>query len=109
MPAYHLDELSEACAASGQAYWEFLRKPSMSLGVYRLPAGAVDPQSPHAEDEVYVVLKGRARLLVGELDHEVVPGSLVFVARTVPHRFHSIQEDLEILVLFAPAESGPAA
>ncbi len=33
-----------------------------------------------------------------------VPGSLVFVAATVPHRFHDIVERLELLVVFGPAE-----
>jgi hypothetical protein len=31
---------------------------------------------------------------------------VVFVARTVPHRFHGITERLSVLVFFAPAESG---
>jgi quercetin dioxygenase-like cupin family protein len=34
----------------------------------------------------------------------VAPGSLVFVAANVEHRFHTITEDLSILVFFAPAE-----
>ena len=36
----------------------------------------------------------------------MAPGSVLFVARTVPHRFHDITERLSVLVLFAPAESG---
>ena len=31
--------------------------------------------------------------------------AVLFVARTVPHRFHDITERLSVLVLFAPAES----
>jgi mannose-6-phosphate isomerase-like protein (cupin superfamily) len=41
---------------------------------------------------------------VGEVDQPVEPGSLVFVAAHVPHRFHSMTEDLTVLVLFSPAE-----
>jgi mannose-6-phosphate isomerase-like protein (cupin superfamily) len=43
---------------------------------------------------------------VGEEDVAVSAGSLVYVAARVPHRFHAIDEDLTVLVLFAPAESG---
>jgi mannose-6-phosphate isomerase-like protein (cupin superfamily) len=91
---------------TGELYLEFLRRDSMSCGLYVLEAGATDPQGPHQEDEVYVVLSGRARLRAGDRDDPVGPGSVLFVARTVPHRFHDITERLSVLVLFAPAESG---
>jgi hypothetical protein len=90
-------------------YLEFLRCPVLSSGLYGLEAGATDPQTPHLEDEVYVVLRGRARLRIGKVDHAVQEGTIAFVPREVPHRFHSVQERLEVLVVFAPAESpGPA-
>ena len=90
---------------TGELYLEFLRRDSMSCGLYVLEAGATDPQGPHQEDEVYVVLSGRARLRAGDRDDPVGPGSVLFVARTVPHRFHDITERLSVLVFFAPAES----
>ena len=91
---------------TGELYLEFLRRHSMSCGLYVLEAGATDPQGPHQEDEVYVVLSGRARLRAGDRDDPVGPGSVLLVARTVPHRFHDITERLSVLVFFAPAESG---
>ena len=91
---------------TGELYLEFLRRDSMSCGLYVLEAGATDPQEPHQEDEVYVVLSGRAWLRAGDRDDPVGPGSVLFVARTVPHRFHDITERLSVLVFFAPAESG---
>jgi|SRR6516164_7345951 mannose-6-phosphate isomerase-like protein (cupin superfamily) len=91
---------------AGRAYLEFLRVPSMSLGIYALSAGGVDPQKPHKEDEVYYVLQGRGMIRVGSVDRAVEPGSLIFVGANVEHRFHSIAEDLSLLVFFAPAESG---
>lgn len=104
MDAYELGELVEHQQAAGRAYLEFLRVPSMSMGVYSLPSGGVDPQQPHAEDEAYYVVSGRGQIRVGEEDRPVGPGSIVFVAASVDHRFHSIEEDLTILVFFAPAE-----
>lgn len=110
MHVYHLDSIG-AAGPGGRPYTEFLRVPAMSAGVYTLPAGADDPQQPHTEDELYVVLRGRARIRVGEEDAAVAPGDAVFVAAGVVHRFHAIEEELSVLVLFAPAEysRAPAA
>lgn len=104
MDAFELSSLLEAQSRSGRRYLEFLRRPALSMGVYHLPAGGVDPQSPHTEDEVYYVVSGRARLRVGSETRSVGPGSIVFVAANVEHRFHAIEEDLSVLVFFAPAE-----
>jgi len=90
----------------GKAYKEFLRVPAMSTGVYVLPAGGTDLQKPHNEDELYYVVRGRARMRVGAEDEAVGPGSVIFVPARVEHRFHDIAEELEVLVFFAPAESG---
>ncbi|RJS22004.1 cupin domain-containing protein [Corallococcus sp. H22C18031201] len=78
----------------------------MSGGLYVLEAGAEDRQRPHAEDEVYYAVSGRARLTVGDAVQDIAPGHFVFVARHVPHRFHDITERLVLLVLFAPPKSG---
>jgi mannose-6-phosphate isomerase-like protein (cupin superfamily) len=90
---------------SGELYLEFLRIPEMSVGFYALPAGGVDPQTPHREDEVYNVLRGRASISIAGRDWPVGPGATIFVPKGVEHRFHSITEALELLVVFAPAES----
>jgi len=91
-------------SGNGRPYVELLRSGSLSLGVYRLPAGGTDPQEPHDEDEVYYVVEGRGRLCVGPKVHEVGPGSLVYVERHMPHRFRDITEGLTVVVVFAPAE-----
>jgi mannose-6-phosphate isomerase-like protein (cupin superfamily) len=99
-----MDDLSVVRGRSGKLYHEFLRVPAMSAGLYQLAAGAEDPQQPHTEDELYFIVSGRAHLRVGAEDVAVETGSLVFVAARVEHRFHSITEDLSVLVFFAPAE-----
>ena len=91
---------------SGKRYSEFLRVPAMSAGIYVLPAGGADPQSPHKEDEMYYVVRGRARMRAGSEDHAVSEGSIIFVAAGVEHRFYEITEELMALVFFAPAETG---
>jgi len=98
-------ELEKLRHRSNRRYLEFLRVDSMSAGIYSLPAGARDGQSPHKEDEIYYVLCGRARMQAGQEDYPVAPGSIIFVAAGVEHRFYEIAEDLSVLVMFAPAES----
>ncbi len=85
---------------------EHVRVPTMSVGTYSIPVGGVDDQSPHAEDEVYVVLTGRARFTCGHDCVAATPGTAIFVAAGETHRFHDITEDLAVLVVFAPSYSG---
>ncbi len=81
----------------------------MSTGLYVLPAGSIDLQKPHREDELYYVLRGRARFKADNdsdnEDREISAGSVIFVAAQVEHRFYNIEEELAVLVFFAPAES----
>ena len=101
---FTLSDIISAGEQAGQLYHEFLRVPTMSVGLYQLAAGTSDPQEPHTEDEVYYITQGQAQIQVGKEHMPVKPGSIVFVAANVEHRFHTITEDLIVLVFFAPAE-----
>jgi len=98
-------QLEKQRSQAEKRYLEFLRVPAMSAGVYILAAGGTDPQSPHHEDELYYVVRGRARMRAGSEDQAVHEGSIIFVAAEVEHRFYDIAEELVVLVFFAPAES----
>jgi quercetin dioxygenase-like cupin family protein len=102
---FQVDQLEKQQAQTGKSYLEFLRLPAMSAGVYTLPVGGTDPQKPHKEDEMYYVVRGRARMRVGSEDQAISQGSVIFVAAEVEHRFYNIAEELVVLVLFAPAET----
>jgi quercetin dioxygenase-like cupin family protein len=102
---FAVTEIDAQRVESGKLYREFLRVPAMSAGLYVLPAGASDPQRPHHEDEMYYVVRGKARFKAGEKDQKISAGSLLFVAAEMEHRFYDISEELAILVFFAPAES----
>ena len=104
MDAWELDALEAARAESGRLYHEFISVPDLSGGLYVLEAGATDPQSPHTEDELYVVMSGRAKVTVGGEVRPVREGSVIFVAADVEHRFHDIEKRLVLLVMFGPAE-----
>jgi mannose-6-phosphate isomerase-like protein (cupin superfamily) len=104
MEAFKVTHLIDQQNQSRQDYLEFLRVPSLSAGLYMLAAGAVDMQEPHTEDEVYYIISGRGLIQVGDESHPVEAGTLVYVKANADHRFHTITEDLRVLVLFAPAE-----
>jgi quercetin dioxygenase-like cupin family protein len=91
-------------ATDAVTWSEVLRIPAMSAGFYRIPAGMPDPQEPHTEDEVYVVLKGRGTLRAESGDAAASTGSVLFVPAGEEHRFVDVEESMEIIVLFAPAE-----
>jgi mannose-6-phosphate isomerase-like protein (cupin superfamily) len=104
MQAYELTQLISQRADSNKLYLEFLKVPDLSMGLYVLPAGGIDPQSPHLEDEVYYVVSGQAKIQVADEERDIQAGSIVYVAKNVKHRFHSIEEELTVIVFFAPAE-----
>jgi mannose-6-phosphate isomerase-like protein (cupin superfamily) len=105
--AVEIDQIVEAARAAGDRWREFLRAGMFSAGVYRLSAGDTDDQTPHAEDEIYYVLAGRAELEVEGERRAVKAGSIAFVTKLAEHRFVDIVEDLELLVIFAPPETDP--
>jgi quercetin dioxygenase-like cupin family protein len=104
MQTFNLSSLVVESERGSQRWLEFLRVPSLSMGLYRLQAGQADEQQPHTEDEVYFVISGKASFRADRQEQAVVPGSLIFVERTVEHRFVNITEDLTVLVFFAPPE-----
>lgn len=103
MAAFALATIAEERQATGESWLEFFRVPALSLGLYVLPAGGEDPQSPHGQDEIYYVVSGQGTLRVNEHDTPAVPGAILYVAAEAAHRFHTIEEELTLLVFFAPA------
>jgi mannose-6-phosphate isomerase-like protein (cupin superfamily) len=99
---FPIDDLVARQRGSGERWWEFEQGPSLTAGVYVLDAGAVDDQEPHAEDEVYVVVAGRARFTAGDRTWDVGPGDTIHVPAGLPHRYHDIVEPLRIVYTLTP-------
>jgi mannose-6-phosphate isomerase-like protein (cupin superfamily) len=103
MEAHEIPELDpQPRDEQGHGYIDFLASSRLSVGLAVWPAGSTDRQQPHREDEVYYVVSGRGSIKVAGDDRAVKPGSLVFVEAGVEHRFHDIEEDLRVLVFWAP-------
>lgn len=103
---FDLDALIDDANSRSVPYLEFLRVPSLSCGVYQLKAGSKDMQGLHDEDEVYLVVKGKGRLRVGNRDWEVGPGKVLYVRATSAHSFFEIEEDMTMLVFFSSMAPG---
>jgi mannose-6-phosphate isomerase-like protein (cupin superfamily) len=106
MDVFNFDDAAADMRVRAETWSEPLRVPAMSVGVYLLPTDSTDDQTPHDEDEIYYVVRGRAVLRTGSSTRAVGPGDCIFVAAGDTHRFEDITEDLELLVVFAPAYSG---
>lgn len=106
---FNLADMEAERSASGKRYLEFLRVPALSAGLYVLPQEGLDQQTPHQQDEIYYVVSGRARMKITREDQApedrlVTEGIVIFVEAGTEHRFHSIEQDLVVLVVFGPAE-----
>lgn len=77
MRSFEFNEVLATHAAAGKPWLEFLRVSSLSTGIYRLPAGSVDPQRPHTEDEVYYVISGRCLFTCQGETTAAEPGSII--------------------------------
>ena len=102
---FNMDELSAQRANTDLPYLEFMRVESMSGYIYELPAGTVDEQTPHDQDEIYYVVKGRSDLTVDGETVAIKPGDILYVKKFAQHLFSNITEDLSLLVVFAPPDT----
>lgn len=90
-------------AGAANDWAEHLTVADLSVGTYCIPADGLDDQTPHTEDEIYVVTSGRATIVTPALSAGIGPGSVIFVPAGEEHRFTDVTEDLTLLVVFGPA------
>jgi mannose-6-phosphate isomerase-like protein (cupin superfamily) len=105
MNVFSFDKAAADMRERSETWSQPLRVPAMSVGIYLLSAGSKDEQTPHREDEIYYVVRGQAVLRIGSSTRPIAPGDCIFVAAGQNHRFEDISDDLELLVVFAPAYS----
>ena len=98
---FDLSEIRNKLKGEAVEYLEFLNVPALNCGIYFLAAGSTDMQAPHDDDEVYLVLSGRARMRLNDQDQAVGPGTLLYISASTEHSFFEIEEDMTLLVMFA--------
>ncbi len=88
-------------------YQEVLRHGTMSVGLYT-PI-EVDKQSPHEQDEVYIIASGTGVFALGEERMSCGPGDTFFVGAGAKHRFEEFSDDLAVWVVFYGPPGGEHA
>jgi len=83
---------------AGEHAVSVLRRGTLELKL-SLPV-APNVQSPHAQDELYVVIRGRGVLLHDGVREPFEAGDLMFVAAGTDHRFEDFTDDLAVWVVF---------
>ena len=73
-----------------------------------LPASPIR-QTPHTQDEVYVIVRGRGVLLHDGKRDGFEPGDLLFVAAGTEHQFEGCTDDLAVWRLFYGPPGGEIA
>lgn len=101
--AFHIDALARENSATDGSWLQFFDNNTMFSGLYEIPAGGEDRQSPHEYDELYFVTKGKAVLTADTETYPASAGSVFFVKAGAPHKFVKIEEDLQVLVFFSKA------
>ncbi len=99
-----LDEARAAPIPPGARSALLMEHGTMKLRYYA-PRGA-DPQTPHGQDELYVVASGRGTFVVGGQRVSFGPGDVLFAAAGVEHRFEAFSEDFATWVVFYGPEGG---
>ncbi len=109
--AFDLAEIEQRHAGTGRDYFEFLDEQSMNAGLYLVEAGEDDHQSPHALDEIYYVVRGRADFFADGDILQTGAGDVIYVRSGIEHRFQNITDTLETIVVFVsfePSTDDPA-
>ena len=83
------------------------KRGSMELRYYRPPHP--DPQTPHGQDELYVVIAGSARFVCDRRAVDCVAHDVLFAAAGAVHRFERPSADFAVWVIFYGAQGGERA
>jgi hypothetical protein len=101
---FHTLELESRRVSAAKSYLEFLRTPTLSLGLYVLQPCEQDLQRPHSENGVYYVIQGQARFTAGEMESPGRSGSILFVEGRSRAPFPLARRGSESACIFAPPE-----
>ena len=100
------DAVAQLPGPAGARFITLLSRGTLAIELYA-PRGR-DPQTPHRQDEVYVVVQGSGTFFQGGSRQPFGPGDLLFVPAGVEHRFEDFSDDLMVWVIFYGPDGGEA-
>ena len=99
-----LDEALATPIPEGRRSALIMEHGTMSVRLYA--PEQIDNQSPHEQDEVYVVESGAGWFINGKSRHRFSAGDVLFVPAGVEHRFEDFKDDLTVWVIFYGPRGG---
>ena len=89
---------------------ESCESQAMLTGLWRLYPGRESEPDIHPDaDEIYFVVSGKGKLLLGDEEYTVQKGMTVFIPANVTHQsFNTGDEDLVYYFIFSPPPGGPS-
>ena len=85
---------------------EVMRHGSMFVEIFA--PKETDFQTPHTQDELYVIVSGSGEFVLGDTTYTFGPGDVLFAAAGVEHRFTQFTPDFVCWVIFYGPEGGEA-
>jgi mannose-6-phosphate isomerase-like protein (cupin superfamily) len=99
--AFTLEEIMEKRDSNTNVWEQFLTVPTMRFGLYMLPASVGgDDSLTHDFVELNIVVNGTGTFSVGTDEIKIKPGTILYIEDGVGHNFHSITDDLDVLILW---------
>jgi mannose-6-phosphate isomerase-like protein (cupin superfamily) len=86
-------------------YHTFINRDSLAAGILRLGPDEEDTQSPHANDELYYVIRGDGFLNIAGKDYPISEAKAYFVGKNIEHKFHGNKKELVVLYFFSGPDS----
>lgn len=75
----------------------------LTVGRFDVGKGEAPPFHVHnKEDEVFLLLSGSALVWVGEEEHELREGGIVFLPRRIPHSYRITSDKADLLLIATP-------
>lgn len=96
--------LKEIPGKEGERFFYPIRNGSMRVGIYA-PRGE-DTQSPHEQDEIYIIHTGTGEFEKERQTISFAPGDVLFVKAKERHRFKNFSDDFQTWVIFWGPKGG---
>jgi mannose-6-phosphate isomerase-like protein (cupin superfamily) len=93
-----------ASQPAGQQFHYPISSGSMRVGLYS-PKDK-DDQTPHTQDELYIIASGTGWFVRGDQRIPFAPQDVVFVPAGMPHRFEELSADFSTWVVFWGPKGG---
>ena len=98
MPVLKLGDLREELVTPGHstALGRLVTGAQVELGVLRYKAGEGAHEHSHPQEQIFLILSGRVRMVIAGESNELGPRDVALMPPNVPHRLY-VLEDAEVV------------